>query len=130
MVVTKPSNLSSHCELHLQIELKKYSSPLCSCQIDFPGSLYIYSIDSTYTQPWAVEIKYGQVSTVSINKSGKKYWLGSEKQTVKVKVLGKYKSLKLFKLILTLAESRRESRSKSSWNFTRPAHGRAQHPIG
>lgn len=49
---------------------------------------------------------------------------------MKVKVLGKYKSLKLFKLILTLAESMRESRSKSSWNFTRPAHGRAQHPIG
>lgn len=77
MVVTEPSNLSSHCELHLQIELKKYSSPLCSCQIDFPGSLYIHSIDSTYTQPWAVEIKYGQVSTVSINKSGKKILVGS-----------------------------------------------------
>lgn len=113
VVLTEPSNLSSHCELHLQIELKKYSSPLFSCQIDFCGSLYIYSIDSSYTQPWAVEIKYGQVSTMNINKSGKKkHWLGPEKQTLKVKVLGKYKSLQLFKLTLNLVESMRESRKK------------------
>lgn len=114
VVLTEPSNLSSHCELHLQIELKKYSSPLFSCQIDFCGALYIYSIDSSYTQPWAVEIKYGQVSTMNINKSGrkKKHWLGPEKQTLKVKVLGKYKSLQLFKLTLNLVESMRESRKK------------------